>query len=236
MGKLSGKKNAGDSGDGELDGKAAAALVAFTMQSLQDEETGIRVEDALGFLSTIVAERCIDAAGDYDLRDHDLTPGSRTFSDKINAMLAGEVAEDDIARIPAQSVFGMLRDQLQGTYDLADFPKLSAVFRHFAENIGGQEDWGKVPLSVPAKHHPGILPLQVGYETRDTIDQLFESVASDKPRIVRVCVAALSDLLGKVRGAIDPKVALALTFELVNGMAKTAPMTTRAMQQAQDAD
>jgi hypothetical protein len=234
MGKLFGKKNNGNSG--ELDGKAAKTLVAFTMQSLHDEDTGIRVEDALCFLSTIVAERCIDAAGDYDLRDHDLTPGSRTFSDKINAMLSGEVAEDDIAKIPAQSVFGMLRDHLQGTYDLADFPKLSGVFRYFAEHIGKQEDWGKVPLSVPAGNQPSLLPLQVGFETRDTIDQLFESVASDKPRIVRICAAALADLLGKVRGAIEPKVALALTFELLNGMAKTAPMTARAMQQLEEAD
>jgi hypothetical protein len=212
----------------EADGQAVQALVGFAMKSLQDDRGRIRAEDCLCFLSTILAERCIDAAGDYDLRDHELTPGSRAFSDNINRLLTGDIG-DDLAKVPAQSVFGMLRDGLRGTYELADFPQLPAVIQYFAQNIGKESDWGKVPLSVPESHHPSILPLQVGYETRDSIDDLFRGLGADKTKAVRICTAALADLLGRIRGALDPKIALALTFESVHGMAKTAPMTARAM-------
>jgi hypothetical protein len=214
------------------DQKLQESLVQFVMKSLQDKENRIRTEDAICLAATIVAERCIDAAGDFDLRKNDLIPGSRVFSDKINEILTGDIADKDIIEIPSQSLFGMLRDNLNGVYAPTDFPKIADVFEFYARNIGEEKDWGKVPLSIPEGNHPFLLPLRIGYETRRIIDNLFQEIQADKMRIVRICNSSLSELLKMVHDVIDPKIALTLTLETINGMSKTAPMTDEAMKKA----
>ncbi len=209
---------------------AQARLVAFVVGGLTDSNKRIRSEDALTLISTVVAERCIDLAGQYPLRDHEHVPGSRVFSEEINGILYGESVEGDLDSYPSDSVVGMLRDRLTpGTYQKADFPPIKEVMGNYAAGIGKKEDWGSVPLTVPLENRPTLVPLKFGYETRHQVDEILNPLKVKKEAL-RVSVLALSEILKMVRGAIDPKVALLLTLEILNGMAKTAPMTERAMK------
>lgn len=230
------KKNESAKEDNEclFDKKLSDMLVQFVIKCLQDNSNRVRAEDAICLISTIVAERCIDAAGDYDLRNHEFIPGSRVFSDKINNILCGNYTEDDISLLSRESVFGMIRDNLKDYYAIQDFPKLSKIFQYFANMLGDEKDWGKVPLSIPEDNYPILLPLRVGYETRLTIDKLFEQILEDRFRCLKISVIALSEIFKMVRDIIDPRIALSLGFEMINGMTKTAPMTEKEMRKVEE--
>ena len=88
-------------------------------------------------------------------------------------------------------------------------------------------------MTVPDDHLPFIPPLRVGYETRARVDDILAPVLDDKARCLRIATEALADILAMVASAIDHKLALTIAIETINGMAKTAPMTERAMQQTQ---
>ena len=140
--------------------------------------------------------------------------------------------DNEISAAPADSVVGTLRDNLLASaYAKSDFPPLKVIFQHFAANIGNPSDWGKVPLSVPEANRPFVLPLRVTFETRPTVDRLFQPLATPRERL-RAAVLTLSKVLIAVQEVIDKKVALLLALEAVNGMAKTAPMTEEAMAMA----
>ncbi len=210
-----------------------AEIGELVMRRLTDRKTGIRCEDAICAAAAIIGERCIDVAGDFPLRDHQIAPGSRVFSDKINELLCGDRAEIKIASLPADSVFGLLRAGVGETlYPEAEFPTLVSVFSGFAAGIGQGDKWGKVPVTVIRAHHPWISPLQFAFETRDKVDAILESVAADKRRCLEISTKVLAALLNRMAGAIPPDIALRLAFEIVNGMAKTAPMTKAAMRAA----
>ena len=134
-----------------------------------------------------------------------------------------------MSQIPADSIVGVLRARLDPRVYLdTEFPDLSEIFRQFAARIGDPVDWGKVPLSVHQDHLPFIPPLRIGYQTR-----ILAPPKNDKARCLRISTDALAEILAMVASAIDHKLALTLAIETINGMAKTAPMTERAMQQAQ---
>jgi len=212
-------------------------LVDLVLNRLRDQHGRIRVEDAISAAATIVAERCIDTAGDFPLRDHELPAGSHAFSTRANELICGDVSEGGASQIPADSIVGVLRARLdRRLYSDAEFPRLSEVFRQFAARIGDPADWGKVPLSVSKDHLPFIPPLQVGYETRAGVDDILAPARNDKTRCLRIATEALAEILAMVASAIDHTLALTLAIETINGMAKTAPMTERAMQQAQQTD
>ena len=82
-------------------------------------------------------------------------------------------------------------------------------------------------------HLPSILPLRVGFETRARVDEILSPVLEDKGRCLRIATESLAEILTMVASAIDHEVALTLAIETINGMAKTASMTERAMQRAQ---
>jgi len=213
--------------------KLRRRVVDWILAKLKDER-GVRAEDAITTAATIVGERCIDLANEFPLRDHDLGPGARTLSPRINEILFGDSTEGGWDAVPDESVFGMLRKHLDGgRYLDADYPPLKGIFELYATHIGEAEYWGKAPLSVPKDHHPFVLPLQMGFESRDFVDQILHEAKADK----RVCLAivsqSLADILNMVAGTLDAKTALALALETANGMAKTAPMTKAAMAQAQ---
>jgi hypothetical protein len=217
-----------------VEGPLRKKLVDLVLNALRDKDGRIRAEDAISAAATIVGERCIDLAADYPLRDHDMTPGARAFSTKANELICGEVADGKASQLPADSVVGVLRARLDtGLYPDVEFPVLSDVFRHYAACVGNAADWGKVPLSVGEDHLPFIPPLRVGYETRGRVDDILLPVRDDKARCLRIATQSLADILVMVASAIDHQVALTLAIETINGMAKTAPMTARAMQQAQ---
>ncbi len=209
---------------------AQARLTAFVIEALSEKNKRIRSEDALALISTIVAERCIDLAGDFSLRDHDLVPGARVFSDKVNSIIYGESLSKELDSFPSDSVVGMLRDQLTpGVYAQGDFPPMKKVLENYAAGIGKPEDWGKVPLSVPPDNNPFVIPLKIGYETRPKVDAILGPL-KNKKEALRASVRSLVDLLEKIHEVMNPGVALLLTFEVINGMSKTAPMTEKAMK------
>lgn len=214
----------------DLDEQLRKALVNFIFNTLTDQR-GIRVEDALSAAATVVGERCIDVAGEFSLREHELIPGSHAFSMRINELICGDVGED-VRKIPPDSVIGIIRARLDSRVYLdTEFPDLHEVFKQFAAGIGKEADWGKVPLSVPKEHLPFISPLQIGYETRARVDKILAPIQNDKARCLRVATEALADILTEVASAIEHKLALTLAIETVNGMAKTASMTEKAMEQ-----
>lgn len=210
-------------------------LVDYILKVLTDKDGRIRAEDAISAAATIVAERCIDAAGDFDLRNHNYHPGSRVFSEATNALFCGDMVSDNVDEIPPGSIIGILRSKLDGqTYSSESFPALSAVFKGYASRIGDPKCWGKVPLSVPEENHPFTLPLRVGYETRASVDEILTPIQSDKTLSLQVATEALASILNMISKVMNPRIALTLAIETINGMMKTAPMTARALAEGQD--
>jgi hypothetical protein len=218
-----------------VDADLRQKLVNLVLGYLRDPKGRIHVEDAVSAAATVVAERCIDAAGDFALRDHDLTPGSRVFSTAANALICGDVSEGGIRQVPKDSIVGVLRGRLDSrVYTDAEFPALSDVFRSYASRIGNPTEWGWVPLSVTEDHRPFVRPLQAGYQTRERVDEILGPAREDKARCLRIATESLADILMMVASAIDHRLALTLAIETINGMSKTAPMTAKAMKQAQE--
>src|SRR4030095_7509316 len=93
-------------------GPLRKTLVDYILKVVTDKDGRIRAEDAISAAATIVAERCIDAAGNFDLRDHSYHPGSPVFSDNANTLFCGDVASDNFDEIPANSIIGILRSKL----------------------------------------------------------------------------------------------------------------------------
>ena len=217
------------------EGELQQQIVELVMNRLTEKGNRIRAEDAICGAAAIVAERCIDAAGDYPLRDHTLPPGRRVFSDRANQILCGDTTDGGFEGIPPESVFGWLKAGVNpAVYTKDQFPDVAAVFRTYAAGVGKAEDWGKAPLSVPEENHPRILPLRFAYETRAQVDAILQPVAKDQTRCLRIATGAPADLLNKVAGILAPNIALCLVLETVNGMAKTAPMTEKALRAAQN--
>jgi hypothetical protein len=189
-----------------------------------------QAKEAIAAMAAVVGERCIEAAGEYSARNHEFVTGQRVFSDNVNTLLAGDIAVEHIAEVPANTVFGTIRDQLAGSRFQRDhFPGLSEVFQSFASRIGKPEDWGKIPLSVSQEHWPDKLALRVAFDTRPRINAALGALSEKKLRSLRICTLALTYMLKELGNNIDPKIALTLTLETVNGMAKTAPMTDKAI-------
>ena len=171
-------------------------LADLVLGVLRDQNGRIHVEDAISAAATIVGERCIDAAGDFPLRDHGLTPGERAFSTRANELICGDVFEGGVSQIPGDSIVGVLRVTLDTRLYLdAEFPNLAEVFRQFAARVGDPGDWGKVPLSVPKEHVPFILPLQIGYQTRARVDDILAPLGTDKARCLRIATESLAEIL-----------------------------------------
>jgi hypothetical protein len=225
------------------DGRIAREVKAVVLRYVGRGRDAVQAKEAVAAMAAVVGERCIDAAGEFPVRGHAFVPGQRVFSDKVNALLAGDAGGDDIAAIPDDSVFGTIRDRLgEGGFRREHFPRLADVFAGFASRIGKPEDWGKVPLSLPAEYWPERFPLRAAFDTRQDVDAALRDIGGDKARSLRACALAMAMMLEDegLANRLDPSVALALTFEMINGMAKTAPITdkaieepTRAMREAQ---
>ena len=211
-------------------------LSTLVLKGLTEKDGRIRAEDAITLMAVIAAERCIDAAGDIPLRDHDLVPGSRVFSDKINSLLFGVSRGGTWESLPAFSSFGCLRDQLlaQG-FQKTDFPDLKEILEHFAANIGKEEAWGTVPLSVPKENFPRMSPLKIGFESRQSVDTLLRQLP-DKFSKLTASLWALAEILSQTKQSLAPPTALRLAAEILNGMAKTAPMVKKAMDNSKSID
>jgi hypothetical protein len=215
-------------GQVRADEKCADALFVVLTDNLK-KDGRIRAEDVIAAAASITGERCIEAAGNFNPRKHNFVPGSRVFSDKVNELISGDSAGNDLDAVPAESIIGILRDRLLPSgYAKSDFSPLTVIFEHFAANVGRPSEWGRVPISVPEGNRPFILPLRVNYETRSIVDRVFQPLPNPRERLT-AAVLTLSKVLIAVQQVIDKKVALLLALQTVNGMAKTAPMTDEAM-------
>lgn len=211
--------------------RCAHALYEKLAEGLREKDSGrIRAEDIIAAAASIVAELCIVAAGDFNPRKHEMTPGMRVFSTKVNELFAGD--KQGIETVPSESIVGIVRDKLLvAGYDKGDFPPLTPLFQRFAANVGKHDVWGKVAWSVPEANYPRILPLRVAYATRSTVDSVFAPLTDPSKKLLAATLT-LVEVLVAVRQVIDKKIALLLALETINGMAKTAPMTDEAMAAA----
>ena len=187
----------------------------------------IHVEDLISAAAAIVGEKCIEASGDFNPRNHEFVPGQRVFSTKVNVLFSGDKDIDDA---PADSVVGIIYSKLLNCeFARPDFlPSLKEIFTYFAANIGKPEDWGKVPLSIPKDNHPFIMPLRAAYELRATIDRTFAPLGNNHEQQLNAAALTLVEALCKTRDVLNREIAIKLALETVNGMAKTAPMTNAA--------
>ena len=128
------RKDPGERSSESVDLPLRRKMVELVLGILRDKDGRIRVEDAISAAATIVGERCIDVAGDFPLRDHELVPGSRAFSTKANELICGDVSDGGVNRVPKTSIIGVLRSRLEPrVYADATFPcypKYSASTLH----------------------------------------------------------------------------------------------------------
>ncbi|MDH7448193.1 hypothetical protein [Aquimarina sp. 2201CG14-23] len=209
--------------------KLTKTLVNYVYDHVQTEK-GVRVEDALCVMSTIVAERCIKIANEFSVNEHDFDPGSVIFSEKINELLVGPIAVKNWNNLPEQCVFARIKRKIDSHFNQIPFPSLSRIFETYAKNVG-ESEWGNLTLSVPDENKPSVLPLQAGYETRKFVDQNINLESDEKT--LRIVINAICRVLIDTKMVLDPSVALTLTFEIINGMSKTATMTDKKMIELQ---
>lgn len=209
--------------------KLTSKLVKHIFTIIQTEK-GVRVEDAICLMATIVAERCIKIANEFSIDNHDFEPGSPVFSEKINEMLVGPKTVEKWDDLPTDCVFRQMKLKLNSHFDSDFFPPLVDIFESFTKNVG-ETEWGNLKLSVSEDNRPFILPLQAGYETRVYVDEKINIV--DDEYTLRVVINAMCSVLIETKRALESSVALTLTFEIINGMSKTATMTDKKMAELQ---
>lgn len=218
----------------EEDERAALRVKEAVLRYLGRGGKAVPAKETVGAMAAVVGERCLDAAGEVSVRGHKFVVGQRIFSDRVNFLMTGDNPDGDFLTISGRTIFGAIRDQLAGSrYRREHFPRLESIFAGFASRIGDPKDWGKVPLSLPAEQWPERLPLRVAFDTRADVDAALGEPRGDKARALNVCTLALVLMLSdaKLTRDLEPAAALALTFETINGMAKTAPMTDKAVDE-----
>ncbi|WP_298508289.1 hypothetical protein [uncultured Kordia sp.] len=211
------------------DEKLAKKLVEFVYNSVQTEK-GVRVEDAICLISTIVAERCIEVTNEFSINDHEFEPGSAVFSEKMNETLVGPIAAENWNKLPKEAVFARIKTRINAHFEDASFPSLTGIFENYAKNIN-ETAWGNLNLSVPEDNKPFFLPLQAGYETRKFVDKKIHLESAEKT--LQIAIIAIGKILIETKMALDQSIALTMTFELINGMSKTATMTDQKMKELQ---
>jgi len=129
-----------------------------------------------------------------------------------------------LSTCPATSVVGILRDRLvPGTVAAEAFGSLERLYRLVASEVGTVA-WGEVALTVPDEHRPSVPPLRLAFELRPAV----EVAAAENRRLP--CALALAAGIERTTEAIDVRIALTLSLEVVFGTAKTVPMSRRAFR------
>jgi hypothetical protein len=108
------------------------------------------------------------------------------------------------------------------------------IYQHFAsERRDGvsKAQWGRAPLRVPAAHLPveHMPPLRAAFELRSTVAQKWLNENVSAQAMTAIGQAAVLNILNRTQQSIPPKVALAIAFETLNAIAKTAPMLPKHM-------
>ena len=118
------------------------------------------------------------------------------------------------------------KNKIDSHFDDSSFPSLTGIFENYAENVGKAE-WRNLNLSIPEDNKPFLLPLQAGYETRKFIDKNINLENNEKT--LQIVINAIGKILIETKMALDSSIALVMTFEIINGMSKTATMTDKKM-------
>jgi hypothetical protein len=219
----------------ELIGEVTNALFLRAREMAQGAK-GIRCEDFIAAAAAFAGEVCMRKAADFDFDNHAFTPGERIFSQKVNVVLSGDVTE--WKDVPVTSAFGALHNLLTRSREIAwppeTFPGIAAIYENFAKGRGhgvAPVQWGYVPLSLSPSHFPQMPPLRSAFELR----KVALGIIGKKPIPVDLLLAASSISLIKAltvtRSAIDNAVAIRLAMETMNGIAKTAPVLPKHMQE-----
>ena len=209
------------------DQTAGKTLAEKILDLVRDPDGRVRTEDFISALSAIVGERCIEAAGEYEINKHDFAPGTRVFSDQVNELLNGNSPEADWESIPPDSVFGLIWVvSTNNGYAKEEFPPMPEIFERFASGVPEASEWGRASLSIPKDHFPRMLPIRVAYESRTAINAV---LLKDSERRLRASTFALLAGLLWVKDSIDHGVVLRLALETINALSKTAPMTDAAL-------
>ena len=207
---------------------ASEAICRAVLDYVRDEDGGVAPEDAISSAAALVGEACLRAAGHFDVAEHGFAPGQHIFSDTVNELLSGDRL--DLDELPPDSVFGHLRDLLPGlAFAVRALPPLKPMFRRFALAAGttAPERWGWVPLSVPQRHLPKLMPLSAAFELRSRIEAIYNDHEVAEAERAGCAVGALVKVMNAVGGALPPTVALTLACETILGIAKSCPLTER---------
>jgi hypothetical protein len=221
-------------------GAAIRTLAKAVLKLVEAPPGTFRCEDVISAIAAFAGECILRQAGEFKFDDHDFVPGQPIFSLKVNDLLSGDRSK--WAEIPDQSAFGVIRfilaKQPQDPFPENVFPDIGKIYEQFAsERRQGvpKKRWGKAPLSIPPNHYPreDRPPLRAAFELRQTVGQKWLDDKITPQRIANVAQFALVMLLNQMRESIAPAIALALAFETMNAMAKTAPMLPKHMSQIQ---
>jgi hypothetical protein len=188
----------------------------------------IRPENLLNVTAAVTGEFCIRVAGEFDADRHSFFPGSRIESDKVDQLLFA--GQKDWATLPETTIFGTIRDgALHRGYVASDFPALTDILRQPVEgattNGVPARPSGRVPLNIGRHRLPKLSPLQEAFLMRELVLIQMSNWGASPNDQALICARATAMLLGFVKDAIDPKIALQIAFATVSGMAKMAPMT-----------
>ena len=210
---------------------AASPLGAAALSRVQEPSSGrVRVEDYLTVLAAMTGEAALLASGVIDVETSDIPPGAPIFGDPQNQVLTGDTT--NLASMPPETVIGILAGELvPGIYSPTDIPSIEGLYRHVAAGVGSAA-WGNVALDIPADNAPSVLPIQVAFELRPTVDGVVAQLGLEPARRHVLPTLALAEGLRQVQGAIDPAIAIRLALQVVFGMAKMAPMSKLAFEAA----
>jgi hypothetical protein len=220
--------NARDHGPSAATRAAANVLAGAALKNVQDAEGRVRVEDYVTVLGALTGEAALVAAGLFDIETTAMTPGSAVFGDQINLILSGD--SPDLARLPSQSVMGILVSELvPAIVPLTLVVPLEELYRHVAASVN-TTDWGSVATTVPADNQPTVLPIRAAFELRQAVDAA--QTQAGLPTNLRhlPCALALCEGTKQVRGSADLGMIVRLALEVTFGMAKMVPMSRAAFK------
>jgi hypothetical protein len=227
--------------------EATKKLIDDAKRMVRGPDGRIRIEDLLSSLAAVAGEMVFRRSRVMDLdlgtinpgvsayvANSNLPPGSAVLSPQINQLLSGD--RSAWADIPITSTFGSLHNVLTRSREIAwpaeSFPDVARLYQSFAQARQkgvSQEAWGWVPLSIPAQNQPKLQPMRATYNLRQSL--LSDSMSKPDHLEFASSTSTLAVMMAliEVRKHIDPRVAITLVFETINGMAKTVPMLPRHM-------
>ncbi|NAY90640.1 hypothetical protein GTQ34_01805 [Muricauda sp. JGD-17] len=186
----------------------------------------VRVEDMLYMMATIVAVQCIEVAKELSIDKHNFELGNAVFPKKINETLIGPDTVENWNELPKECVFGRIKNKIDKHFNETAFPSLTGIFKNYTKNVD-ESEWEKVTLNIPEDSIPSLLTLRAGYETKKFVDRRIN--LENNQKTLTIAIDSLSRVLIETRIALNPSIALMMTFETIFGMSKTATMANQKM-------